>query len=133
MSELVLKARDLEELLQEVVLRVREIRAVLLIDQDGLPLVSTLRARELEESLAAFTGAAHGLLDRARADFQMGPLHLLRIGGRDRQVFLVPLARQLALLGVAEGGASAALVEVHLLALARAVLESILEAEPPRD
>lgn len=98
-----------------------------------MPLVSTLRARELEESLAAFTGAAHGLLDRARADFQMGPLHLLRIGGRDRQVFLVPLARQLALLGVAEGGASAALVEVHLLALARAVLESILEAEPPRD
>lgn len=128
MSELALDAKDLAERLQEVVLRVRDIRAVLLIDQHGLPLVSTLRAREFEDSLAAFTGAAEGLLERARADFQMGPLHLLRIAGRDRQVFLVPLARQLSLLGVAEPSASAEVVEIHLLALARSVLESIVEA-----
>lgn len=131
MSDLVLRANDLAERLQEVVLRVREIRAVLLIDPNGLPLVSTLRAREFEDSLAAFTGAAQGLLERARADFQMGPLHLLRLAGRDRQVFLVPLARGLSLLGVAEAGASATVVEIHLLALARSVLESLLESEPP--
>ncbi len=131
MSDLVLRANDLAERLQEVVLRVREIRAVLLIDPSGLPLVSTLRAREFEDSLAAFTGAAQGLLERARADFQMGPLHLLRLAGRDRQIFLVPLARSLSLLGVAEAGASATVVEIHLLALARSVLESLLEGEPP--
>lgn len=131
MTNLVLKARELDELLQETVLHVREIRAVLLIDQNGLPLVSTLRAREFEDSLAAFTAAAQSLIDRARADFQMGPLHLLRLASRDRQVFLVPLARQLSLLGVAEAGAGATAVEIHLLALARAVLESILDSEKP--
>lgn len=129
MSQLVLNPRALEELLQEAILQVREIRAVLLIDPNGLPLVSTLRAREFEDSLAAFTAAAHALIDRARDDFQMGPLRLLRLASQSRQVFLVPLAGQVSLLGVAEAGANATAIEIHLLALARSVLESILDSQ----
>ncbi|MCL4838155.1 MAG: roadblock/LC7 domain-containing protein [Thermoanaerobaculia bacterium] len=133
MSHIPLDARDLEERLQEVALRVREIRGLLLVDSDGLPLVSTLGARGLEDSLAAFTGAIQALLERARQDFQMGPLNLLRLAGRDRQIFVVPVTRGLFLLGVAETGATPSTVEAHLVALARSVLESVLEGlvRPP--
>ena len=131
MSHLILNPRVLEEILQEAILQVREIRAVLLIDPNGLPLVSTLRAREFEDSLAAFTAAAQALIERARLDLHMGPLRLLRLAGHDRQVFLVPLTGQVSLFGVAEAGANATTVEIHLLALARSVLESILESQAP--
>ena len=52
------KARALEECLVSLVERVREIRGLLLVDQNGLPLVSTLRSPALEESLGAFAGAS---------------------------------------------------------------------------
>jgi len=129
-------ARALEDLLQEVVLHVREIRGILLVDADGLPLVSTLGARSFEDSLAAFTAAVDSLLARATADFQMGPLQHLRLAGRDRQILVTPVTRELSLLAVAEPGATPSTVEVHLVALARAILESLLtppagEPEPP--
>jgi len=136
MSGFVLDPRRIEERLQEVALRVREMRGILLVDRDGLPLVSTLGARGFEEGLAAFTGAQQSLLERARHDFQMGPLHLIRLAGRDRQIFVTPLGREICLLAVVEAGASPSVIESHLLALARSILESMLEPEaeePPED
>jgi predicted regulator of Ras-like GTPase activity (Roadblock/LC7/MglB family) len=126
-TTLALDARQLQELLQAVVLRVRDIRGIVLVDRDGLPLVSTLQARSFEESLAAFTGAAEALLSRARQDFKMGPLHVLRLAGRDRQVLVVPVARGFLLLAVVEAAATPAVVESHLLALARSVLVALLD------
>ena len=117
------RARLLGERLQELAQRVREIRALMLVDRDGLTLVSTLHARALEESLAAFAGAAFAHLERAAADFEMGPIHLLHVAGRDRQLFLTPVTREVVLLGVAEAGANASSVGLHLLAAAREILE----------
>jgi predicted regulator of Ras-like GTPase activity (Roadblock/LC7/MglB family) len=125
------RARELEERLHELALRVGQLRGLLLVDSEGLPLVSTLRSAGLEERLSAFGGSAIGLLGRARDDFQMGPQHLLHVAGRDRQIFLVPVADGVALMGIAESGASAPAVQIHLLALAREILELILTPPQP--
>lgn len=127
MSDLALDARALEDLMQEVVLRVRDIRGLVLVDDDGLAMLSTLGSRDFEDSLAAFTGIAERLLERARVDFQMGPLHLLRLAGRDRQVVMVPIGRGLNLLAVAETSATPSVLEAHLLALSRSMIDSLFE------
>ncbi len=117
------RARLLAERLQVVTSRVREIHALMLVDRDGLTLVSTLHARGLEDGLAAFAGAALAQMDRASSDFEMGPVHLLHLAGRDRQLFLTPVTREVGLVAVVEAGADAASVSLYLLAVAREILE----------
>lgn len=117
------RGRLLAERLQTLAVTVREIRALMLVDRDGLTLVSTLHARGLEDGLAAFAGAALTQMDRASADFDMGPLHLLHLAGRDRQVFLTPVTREVVLLAVTDAGAGAATVSLHIVAMAREILE----------
>lgn len=124
------RARELQELLSELVVRVRELRALSLVDGGGLPLVSTLGAGSLDDRLAAFGGAALMLMSRARDDFQMGPQHLLHVAGRDRQVFLAPVVGEVALMGIADAGASAPTLSIHLLALAREILELLMSPVP---
>ena len=118
-----LPARALEERLNRLSLQVREIRALLLIDGNGLPLVSTLHARALEESLAAFGAAALSQMIRAAVDLQLELVHLLRLSGSCRQVFVVPVSQEMALLALVEPGATAATIEVQLLAMAREILD----------
>lgn len=110
-------------------MRVREIRGLMLVDRNGLALVSTLNSRSLEEALAAFTGSVLTQMDRAKADFEMGPLYVMHLAGRDRQVFVTPLATNFALVAVADAGASAPTVTLHLLAITREILE-LINAEP---
>jgi len=111
------QARLLEDRLLSLVTRVQEIRGLMLIDSNGLPLVSTLGSRSLEESLAAFGAAATGQMARAREDLEMGPLYMLHLAGRDRQVFLTPLTSKVVLLAIVDAGAAASTVELHLLGM----------------
>jgi len=122
-----LPARALEERLHGLSLQVREIRALLLIDGNGLPLVSTLHARALEESLAAFGAAALSQMMRAAVDLELELVHLLRLSGSCRQVFVVPVYREMALLALVEPGATAATMEIQLLAMAREILDLIFQ------
>lgn len=116
------RARQLHEVLMAVMVRVRDIRGLVLVDPDGLVLVSTLDSRALEESLGAFAAAVLPALDRAREDFQMGPLHLGHVAARDRQIFITPVTDEVALVAIAESGATSGTVALHLLSLAREIL-----------
>jgi predicted regulator of Ras-like GTPase activity (Roadblock/LC7/MglB family) len=123
------QARLLEDRLLSLVTRVREIRGLVLLDADGLVLVSTLGSRSLEESLAAFAAGATTQMRRAQRDFEMGPLYLLHLAGRDRQLFMTPLTQQVSLVAVVEAGAAASSVALHLLGLCCEILGH-LQAEP---
>ncbi len=116
------QARLLQDRLLSVVTRVIEIRGLVLVDRNGLPLVSTLGSQSLEDALAAFGAVAIDQMERAQADFQMGPLYLLHLAGRDRQVFLTPLTPEVMLLAIVEAGANASTVTLHLLGMCREIL-----------
>jgi predicted regulator of Ras-like GTPase activity (Roadblock/LC7/MglB family) len=116
------RARQLHEVLMAVLVRVRDIRGLVLVDPDGLVLVSTLDSRALEESLGAFAAAVLPALHRARQDFEMGPLQLGHVAARDRQIFITPVTEEIALLAVADSGATSATIALHLLSLTREIL-----------
>jgi len=119
------QARVLHDRLLSLAYRLPEVRDLILVDRNGLTLVSTLGSGSLEETLAAFAGSALAQMDRAKAEFQMGPLYLMHLAGRDRQVFVTPLTSDVALAAVADAGASASTVTLHLLAMAREILELV--------
>jgi predicted regulator of Ras-like GTPase activity (Roadblock/LC7/MglB family) len=121
------QARLLQERLQTLATRVMEIRGLVLVDSDGLPLVSTLGSRKLEDALAAFGAVAVTHMERAQSEFDMGPLYLLHLAGRDRQLFVTPLTAEVTLLAIAEAGATASTVTLHLLGLCREIL-AVLQA-----
>ena len=116
------RARLLHDRLTSLTTRVLEIRGLVLVDRDGLPLVSTLGSQSLEESLAAWGAVAADQMERARDDFKMGPLYLLHLAGRDRQLFLTPLTPEVTLLAIVEAGATASTVHLHLLGMCREIL-----------
>jgi predicted regulator of Ras-like GTPase activity (Roadblock/LC7/MglB family) len=120
------RAQPLEDCLRSWALRVREIRALTLADGNGLPLVSTLDTPRLEESLAAVAGTVLSQIGRVDVEFEMGPLYLWHLAGRDRQIFVTPLTADVALAAIADAGAAAPAVETHLLAIAREILSLVL-------
>jgi predicted regulator of Ras-like GTPase activity (Roadblock/LC7/MglB family) len=122
------RARLLHDRLLSLTTRVMEIRGLVLVDRDGLPLVSTLGSPGLEESLAAWGAVVVDQMDRARADFQMGPLYLLHLAGRDRQIFITPLTPEVTLLAIVEAGATASTVNLHLLGMCREIL-AVLQSD----
>ena len=111
------RARLLHDRLMSLVTRVVEIRGLVLVDRNGLPLVSTLGSRNLEEGLAAFAAVATEQMERAQTDFQMGPLYLMHLAGRDRQIFVTPLTPEVTLVAIVDAGATAATVNLHLLGM----------------
>lgn len=119
MSRFAHRAHELEELLLAGTLPLREIRGAAVVDESGLVLVSSLKARGLEEGLAAVAGATLASLVRAQAEFQLGSLQYFHLAGNQRQLFLVPIIDSIHLLAVVEAGATAGTVVTHLLALAR--------------
>lgn len=122
------RARQLQDRLLSLVTRVHEIRGLMLVDRDGLPLVSTLGSPALEDTLAAFGAAAAAQMERAGLDFEMGPLYLLHLAGRDRQIFLTPLTAGFSLVAIVDAGATAATVNLHLLGMCRDIL-AVLQTE----
>jgi len=116
------QARLLEDRLLSLTTRVEQIRGLLLVDRNGLPLVSTLHAPTLEESMAAFGASVGDLMERAQEDFSMGPMYLLHLAGRDRQLFATPLTPEVTLLAIVDSGATAATVHLHLLGMCREIL-----------
>ena len=129
------RARLLHDRLMSLVTRVVEIRGLVLVDRDGLPLVSTLSSRNLEEGMAAFAAVASEQMERAQTDFQMGPLYLMHLAGRDRQIFVTPLTPEVTLVAIVDAGATAATVNLHLLGMCREILAVLMsgddEAEAP--
>ncbi len=121
-------AELLKDCLFSLTTRVQEIRALSLVDRNGLPLVSTLGTGALEEMLAAFGGSIWTQLDRAQQDFQMGPLYQAHIIGRDRQIFVTPINQDAALVAMVESYATAATITMHLLALSRTVAQHLPES-----
>lgn len=121
-------ANELQEQLLLLTLRVREIRGLALLDRDGLPLVSTVGSRDLEEALGAFGGAMATLLERAKSDFQMGPLYQAHLVGRDRQLFVVPVSGGTSLVAIVDSHATPATITMHLLGLALEVAPHLGEA-----
>lgn len=119
-------AQRLRDLLFSLTVQVREIRALSLVDGNGLPLVSTLGPGSLDEALAAFGGAASRQMERCARDFEMGPMYVTHLVGRDRQLFATPVEDEISLVAIVEAGATPATVVMHLLALAR----QIVAAEP---
>ena len=79
-----------------------------------------------EEGLAAFSAAVSGHFERARRDFDMGSANYFLLAGRKRQVFMVPVDTEVTLVGVADPAADPSLVAIHLLAVAREILELLL-------
>lgn len=116
------RAHELKELLLSLTVRVREIRGLSLVDRDGLPLVSTLGVGALEEALTAFGGAMVLQMERAQRDFQMGPLYLAHIVGRDRQIFVAPVTDDATLVAIVDAHATPSTITMHLLGLGRQVL-----------
>jgi predicted regulator of Ras-like GTPase activity (Roadblock/LC7/MglB family) len=123
------RADELKELLLSLTLRVREIRGLSLIDGEGLPLVSTLGAPALEEALTAFGGSMVTQMERAQKDFEMGPIYVAHIVGRDRQIFLAPVRQDVTLIAIVDAHATPTTITMHLLALARQVLPWLWETE----
>lgn len=123
------RARLLHDRLMSLVTRVVEIRGLVLVDRDGLPLVSTLGSRNLEEGLAAFAAVATEQMERAQTDFQMGPLYLMHLAGRDRQIFVTPLTPEVTLVAIVDAGATAATVNLHLLGMCREILAVLMSGE----
>ena len=123
------RARLLHDRLMSLVTRVVEIRGLVLVDRNGLPLVSTLGSRNLEEGLAAFAAVATEQMERAQTDFQMGPLYLMHLAGRDRQVFVTPLTPEVTLVAIVDAGATAATVNLHLLGMCREILAVLMSGE----
>lgn len=122
--------RELRELLFSVTTQVREIRALAIVDQNGLTLESTMSTGTLEDSLAAFGGAMAAQLERAKRDFESGPVYLAHILARDRQLFVVPVDSERALAAIVEAHATPSTISVHLLALAREV-QPLLPPDTP--
>lgn len=123
------KARLLEERLIFLVQRVPEIRGLMLVDHNGLTLVSTLRSPALEEALAAFAGAVVTHMNRAEGEFQMGPLYFMHIAGRDRQLFVTPVTDSVVLLAVVDAQATASSVALHMMAMTREILTVVSPAD----
>ena len=123
------RARLLHDRLMSLVTRVVEIRGLVLVDRNGLPLVSTLGSRNLEEGLAAFAAVATEQMERAQTDFQMGPLYLMHLAGRDRQIFVTPLTPEVTLVAIVDAGATAATVNLHLLGMCREILAVLMSGE----
>ena len=123
------RARLLHDRLMSLVTRVVEIRGLVLVDRNGLPLVSTLGSRNLEEGLAAFAAVATEQMERAQTDFQMGPLYLMHLAGRDRQIFVTPLTPDVTLVAIVDAGATAASVNLHLLGMCREILAVLMSGE----
>jgi predicted regulator of Ras-like GTPase activity (Roadblock/LC7/MglB family) len=123
------RARLLHDRLMSLVARVVEIRGLVLVDRNGLPLVSTLGSRSLEEGLAAFAAVATEQMERAQTDFQMGPLYLMHLAGRDRQIFVTPLTPEVTLVAIVDAGATAATVNLHLLGMCREILAVLMSGE----
>jgi predicted regulator of Ras-like GTPase activity (Roadblock/LC7/MglB family) len=123
------KARALDECLVSLVQRVKDIRGLILVDKNGLPLVSTLHSPALEESLGAFAGATVMHMKRAEGDFQMGPLYFMHIAGRDRQLFVTPVIEDVMLLAIVDAEATASSVALHMLAMTREILTVIYPAD----
>lgn len=123
------RARLLHDRLMSLVTRVVEIRGLVLVDRNGLPLVSTLGSRNLEEGLAAFAAVATDQMERAQTDFQMGPLYLMHLAGRDRQIFVTPLTPEVTLVAIVDAGATAATVNLHLLGMCREILAVLMSGE----
>jgi len=105
-----------------------EIKGLVMIDPNGLPLVSTLHSQGLEEALAAFGASAVSQMERAQADFEMGPMYLMHVAGRDRQLFVTPLTPEVSLLAIADAGATASTITLHLLGACREIL-SVLQSD----
>jgi predicted regulator of Ras-like GTPase activity (Roadblock/LC7/MglB family) len=123
------RARLLHDRLMSLVTRVVDIRGLVLVDRNGLPLVSTLGSRNLEEGLAAFAAVATEQMERAQTDFQMGPLYLMHLAGRDRQIFVTPLTPEVTLVAIVDAGATAATVNLHLLGMCREILAVLMSGE----
>ena len=123
------RARLLHDRLMSLVTRVVEIRGLVLVDRNGLPLVSTLGSRNLAEGLAAFAAVATEQMERAQTDFQMGPLYLMHLAGRDRQIFVTPLTPEVTLVAIVDAGATAATVNLHLLGMCREILAVLMSGE----
>ena len=123
------RARLLHDRLLSLTTRVTEIRGLVLIDPSGLPLVSTLHSHTLEDALGAWGAEASSQMVKAQEYFEMGPLYLLHLAGRDRQVFVTPLTPDVSLLAIAEAGATASTVTLHLLGLCREILAVLLTGE----
>lgn len=118
MSILSSHAHSIEELLLTTLTRVRDLRALLLADRGGLPLVSTMPSGTLEECLAAFSGLATSAARFARDEMSMGTWQVLHLAGRDRQYYVLPVTGDAVLAAIADAGADTATMDRHLLALA---------------
>lgn len=119
-------ARELQALLDHVLVRVSFLRAIQLVDRDGLPLVSTLGRTHLDEALGALAGALLFDGERARRECETGPLYVIHLVARDRQIALVPVNDDVALAAIADAGAPTATFERHLFALSRDILSLVL-------
>lgn len=122
------KAAALRDLLFSLTTRVREIRAISLVDRQGLPLVSTLGSGNLEEALGAFAGAMATQVLRAQRDFDMGQMYMVHFLGRDRQLFVAPVHGDAAIAAIVEAHATPTTIAMHLMALTQAVLPLLPEA-----
>lgn len=124
------RPQSIRESLLSLSLQVREIRALVLIDDNGLPMVSTLRSGRLEEALCAFGGAVTMQFDRARRDFETGPPYQAHFMARDRQIFLTPVVPGASLVALCEASATPATIGMHLMALARDILPRVRDSFP---
>ena len=113
------QANDVREVLLSLKVRASEVRALSLVDPDGLVLVSTLGAGELDDTVGAFAGQMAGLLSRAQRDLDVGPLIMTHLSGRHRQVFLTSVGPEMTLVAMVDPHANPSTISMHLLALAR--------------
>ena len=132
MSRFVGRGQELGELLQGVVRRWRAIRCVLLVDDAGLPLASSLGSRGLEERLAALAVSARELMVRGQKDLEIGSIHHLHLAGQDRQMMFLPIDDRTLLAAIVEADANSSDVCRQLSATVRDLLVGLspLERSP---
>ncbi len=100
MSVLSSLARPVQELLLRRLSTTHDVRALLVADHSGLPLVSTLSSGPLEEALAAFAGLIQSSARFADQELKLGGFHYQHVAGRDRHVFLAFLSREEVLVAI---------------------------------
>jgi predicted regulator of Ras-like GTPase activity (Roadblock/LC7/MglB family) len=122
MNEFASHAREFTSLLAETIAHARSIHAIVLVDQDGLPMASTLGSNELEEGLGATTTDAARWLRYAVDLCSLGAAFRVHVVARERQLFLVPVHHGVWLAALCDPQASPETVTTHLLVLARDIV-----------
>ncbi|MEU6863398.1 roadblock/LC7 domain-containing protein [Streptomyces sp. NPDC046876] len=128
---------ELDWLLDELVVRVREVRHAVVLSNDGLPVgASSALGREDAEHLAAVASGFHSLAKGAGRHFQVGGVRQTMVEMDEGFLFVAAAGDGSCLAVLSTGGADIGLIAYEMARLVKRVGEHLytpprFAAEPP--